>query len=236
MSDLPALALLAGGLATRMRPLTKKIPKSMLEVAGKPFIHHQLALFHRRGIRRVVACIGYLGEQVRDYVGDGSSWGLTVEWSFDGPKLLGTGGALRQALPHLGENFFVTYGDSWLDISYADVCTAFLQSGQPGLMTVYRNEGRWDTSNIEYENGIIQRYDKRNRTEKMHYIDFGLQMLQRSVLEARPADESFDLATVYGQLVEQGRMAGFSIDHRFYEIGSREGLLETELLLKGKET
>ena len=232
MSDLPALALLAGGLATRMRPLTERIPKSMLAVAGKPFIDHQLALFHRRGIRKVVACIGYLGEQLHDHVGDGARWGLKVEWCFDGPKPLGTGGALRHALPYLGENFFVTYGDSWLDIPYVDVHAAFLRSGQPGLMTVYRNEGRWDITNIEFENGVIRRYDKKNRTEKMHYIDFGLQLLHRSALEDWPANESFDLASVYGRLVEHGRMAGFPVAHRFYEIGSREGLLETELLLK----
>jgi NDP-sugar pyrophosphorylase family protein len=235
MSGLPPLALLAGGLATRMRPLTETIPKSMLEVAGKPFLDHQLALFARQGVRDVVICAGYLGEQMQTFAADGARWGLSIVWSFDGGQLLGTGGALVQALPLLGEEFLVTYGDSYLEEPFAPVVDAFHASGQPALMTVFRNEGRYDTSNIEFENGQLKRYDKVNLTPAMHHIDYGLQVLKREVLAGRPAGEKFDLATVYRSLVEQGRMAGYETARRFHEIGSPQGLADLDAALKGQK-
>jgi len=149
------VAILAGGQATRLRPLTQHIPKALVEVAGRPFIDHQLALLRRHGARRVVICAGYLGEMIRDHVGDGRAFGLDVAYSFDGPspagvgRLLGTAGALVKALPQLGPAFFVLYGDSYLPCDYGAVQRAFLASGRPALMTVYRNEGQWDSSNVE---------------------------------------------------------------------------------------
>jgi NDP-sugar pyrophosphorylase family protein len=234
MSGMPPLALLAGGLATRMRPTTETIPKSMLEVAGKPFLDHQLALFSRQGVRRVVICAGYLGEQMQAFAGNGSRWGLSIAWSFDGDQLLGTGGALMRALPLLGEEFLVTYGDSYLDEPFGPVVDAFRASGQPGLMTVFRNEGRYDTSNIEFENGRLKRYDKSNLTPAMLHIDYGLQVLKREVLAGWPEARKFDLAAAYASLVEQGRMAGYETARRFHEIGSPQGLAALDELLKGK--
>src|SRR5436190_7833925 len=161
MTDMPPLALLAGGLATRLGDLTKQVPKAMVEVAGEPFIAHQLQLLRRERVPRVVICAAYLAEQIQAYVGDGSRFGLSVTYKIDGPKLLGTGGALRAALPELGDEFLVMYGDSWLDTAYAAVVEAFSNSGQPALMTVFRNEGQWDTSNVLFEPGRIRLHDMR---------------------------------------------------------------------------
>jgi NDP-sugar pyrophosphorylase family protein len=231
MTEMPPLALLAGGLATRLGELTKKVPKAMLEVAGEPFIAHQLRLMRREGVPRVVICVGYLAEQIEAYVGDGSRFGIPVSYKIDGPKLLGTGGALRAALPELGDAFLVMYGDSWLDTTYAPVVEAFRKSGQPALMTVFRNEGQWDTSNVWFENGRIRLYDKRERLPQMQHIDWGLGIIRAEALAARPADEPFDLAAVYSDLSRQGQLAGYEITTRFYEIGSAAGLKETDALL-----
>jgi NDP-sugar pyrophosphorylase family protein len=231
MSGMPPLALLAGGLATRLRPLTEQVPKAMLEVAGEPFIAHQLRLLRREGIERVVLCVGYLWQQIEAFVGDGARFGLSVEYHVDGPKLLGTGGALRGALTSLGEEFLVTYGDSWLDTAYRPVVDAFRASGKPALMTVFRNESQWDTSNIWFEDGRIRLYDKRQRLPQMRHIDWGLSMARAEILAARPADAWFDLAEVYSDLSRAGEVAGYEVKTRFYEIGSADGLHETDALL-----
>ena len=176
------VAILAGGLATRLRPLTEKIPKVLLPVAGKPFLAHQLELLRGQGIRHAVLCLGYLGEMVTRQFGDGHDWGMHLEYSFDGPTLLGTGGALRQALPKLGEKFFVLYGDSYLTANFGLVAEAFDRSGQRGLMTVFRNEGLYDTSNVLFRDGRIVTYDKQARLPEMRHIDYGLSFSARRSL------------------------------------------------------
>jgi len=226
------VAILAGGLATRLRPITEKIPKSLVSVAGEPFLAHQLRLLHSRGVRKAVMCVGYLGEMIEQEVGDGAAFGIELRYSFDGPKLLGTGGALRQALPMLGEEFFVLYGDSYLPIDYAAVLETFHASGQPGLMTVFRNEGAWDTSNVHFENGRIVRYDKRERSPEMRHIDYGLGVFRSSVFAERPAGEAFDLADVQRGLVAKDALAGHEVFQRFYEVGSHAGLAELETILR----
>ena len=233
MTHMPPVALLAGGLATRLRPLTEQVPKAMLEVAGEPFIAHQLRLLRRENISRAVICAGYLAQQISDYVGDGSRFGLSVDYKIDGPRLLGTGGALRAALDLLGEEFMVMYGDSWLDIPYPPVVEAFRASRAPALMTVFRNEGQWDSSNVWFEDGRIRLYDKRKRLAEMHHIDWGLGMVRADALAARPADAPFDLADVYSELSRSGQLASYEVTTRFYEIGSIEGLRETDALLRG---
>ena len=230
--DFP-VAILAGGLATRLRPLTEKVPKVLLPIAGKAFLAHQLELLRGQGIQRVVLCLGYLGEKVVEEFGDGSAYGVWLEYSFDGPKLLGTGGALRQALPKLGEKFFVLYGDSYLTVPFAPIAEAFIKSGKRGLMTVYRNEGLYDTSNVVFRDGRIVVYDKKARLPEMRHIDYGLSLFRSEVFEEWPADEPFDLAEVMGRLVAANDLAGFEVGERFYEIGSREGLEELEALLGG---
>ena len=228
------LALLAGGQATRLRPITERIPKSMVEVAGEPFIAHQLRLLARQGIATVVLCTGHLAGQIQDYAGDGSRFGLRVAYSPDGPTLLGTGGALKKALPLLGESFFVMYGDSYLDTAFAPIEQAFLQSGQPALMTVYRNENRWDTSNVEFSGGVVVRYDKKDRTPAMRFIDYGLGVISSAMLKDWPAQTAFDVADVYRALAEKRQLAGYEVRERFYEIGSHAGLKETDEYLRQK--
>lgn len=232
MSEMPPLALLAGGLATRLRPLTEKLPKSMLDVAGEPFIAHQLRLFRRKGVERVVVCTGYLGGMIEGFVGDGARFGLSVAYSFDGPRLLGTGGALRKAAPLLGGEFLVVYGDSWLDADYAAAVAAFRASDKRALMTVFRNEDAWDKSNVEFDGSVIRRYDKRVKTPAMQHIDWGLGVLGPRAFDGWEHAEAFDLADVYTRLAEHGELAGFEVKERFYEIGSPEGLKETDALLR----
>jgi N-acetyl-alpha-D-muramate 1-phosphate uridylyltransferase len=228
------VAILAGGLATRLRPLTEKIPKVLLPVAGKPFLGHQLELLRGQGIRRVILCLGHLGEMVMNEFGDGRAYGVELDYSFDGPKLLGTGGALRQALPKLGEKFFVLYGDSYLMTPFAPIAEAFERSGKRGLMTVYRNLGLYDTSNVVFRHGQIVTYDKKVRLPEMLHIDYGLSLFRGSVFSEWPAGQAFDLANVMTRLVAQHDLAGFEVPERFYEIGSHAGLAELEALLSSK--
>ena len=230
MSTVPA-AVLAGGLATRLRPATETIPKALVDVAGQPFIRHQLALLGRHGIRRVVLCLGYRGEQVEAEVGDGSAMGLEIRYAYDGQRLLGTGGALRAAAPLLGDVFWVLYGDSYMDIDYAAVLERFQQGDALGLMTVIRNEDRWDASNVDFSDGTLRRYDKRARTAEMRHIDSGAARLRRPALQRIPEGQSFDLADLYRDLVREGKMIGYEVDRRFYEIGTPEGLAETRAFL-----
>ena len=226
------VAILAGGLATRLRPLTEKIPKALIEINGEPFIAHQLRLLAGRGIGRVVLCLGYLGEMVRDYVGDGARFGISADYCFDGPTLRGTAGAIHQALPLLGESFFVVYGDSYLPCDYAAVERSFRGSGKTALMTVFRNDGLWDSSNVEFTEGRIVAYDKKNRTPRMHYIDYGLGALHRRAFDGLAAGSVCDLAALYQDLLARGELAAFEAERRFYEIGSREGIRELAEVLK----
>src|SRR2546429_3111881 len=187
LADWP-VAILAGGLSTRLRPATDKTPKALLSVAGEPFLVHQLRLLHSEGFRNIVICVGYLGETVQTKIGDGKALGLHIDYSFDGPTLLGTGGALKRALPRLGEKFLVVYGDSYMPVDYAAIVQAFVESGKPALMTVFQNEGRWDASNLWFDRGEIRRYDKKLRTTEMRHIDYGIAVLSRSVFDSFSGD------------------------------------------------
>ena len=231
LSQIP-VAILAGGLATRLRPITEKIPKSLIPVAGEPFLAHQLELLESRGIQRAVLCVGYLGEMIRRDFGDGGKYGVKLDYSLDGDKLLGTGGAIKRALPLLGEEFFVLYGDSYLPVDYAPIADFFQRSGKPGCMTVYRNEGKYDTSNVVFAGGEIKVYDKKAKLPEMRHIDYGLSLFKRSAFDAFPAGQPFDLAEVMGKLVQEKQLAGYEVRERFYEIGSPAGLAELEVLLK----
>jgi NDP-sugar pyrophosphorylase family protein len=225
------VAILAGGLATRLRPITEKIPKSLVPIVDRPFLAHQLEWLYSRGIRRAVLCIGYLGEIIQRDFGN-EKYGIKLDYSLDGPKLLGTGGAIKRALPLLGEEFFVLYGDSYLPIDYAPIADFFHRSGKLGLMTVFRNEGKFDTSNVVFNNGEIKIYDKKNKLPEMQHIDYGLSLFKASVFDAYPTDQVFDLAEVMGRLVREKQLAGYEVTERFYEIGSPAGLAELELKLK----
>lgn len=221
------VAILAGGLATRLLPVTQKIPKSLVDVAGKPFVERQINYLQKQGITHVVLCLGYLGEQVKEIIGDGSAFGLDVRYSWDGPRLLGTGGALRQALPLLGEHFFVFYGDSYLPIDFRAVERDFSASGKPALMTVLKNHDQWDKSNVLFQDGYIVEYNKRTPRPEMEHIDYGLCILSASTLVNTPIGEHFDVADIYHDLSVRGLLTGCEVFERFYEIGSHKGLNET---------
>lgn len=229
------VAILAGGLATRLRPITETIPKALIEIAGEPFINHQLRCLKKQGISSVVLCIGYLGEMIKSVVGDGSQFGLQVRYSFDGPKLLGTGGAINAALPLLGSQFYIFYGDSYLPIEFEPVEKAYFSSKKLGLMTVLRNNNQWDKSNVIYENGLLVEYNKEIVKSDMSYIDYGLGILRADVFATYPERESFDLSKVYNDLSLKNQLFGFEVQNRFYEIGSHQGIVETEEYLKFKE-
>ena len=226
------VAILAGGLATRLRPITEKIPKALVQVAGKPFVFHQLDWLQRQKVQRVVLCVGYLGEMIRKQVGSGERWGIEIKYSLDGEKLLGTGGALKKAMPLLGKAFFVFYGDSFLPIHFLPVETAYKASGKPALMTFLKNQGRWDRSNVEAVNGKLVSYNKKNPSPSAEHIDYGLGILSAEVLKGRSKTDAFDLADVYQELSQKGDLASLEVVHRFYEIGSKEGLAETEKFLR----
>lgn len=224
------VAILAGGLATRLHPITETIPKALVDVAGKPFIHHQLELLRAAGIQRVVLCVAHLAEQLEAALGDGSRFGVELRYSHD--ELLGTGGALRQALPLLGERFLVLYGDSYLRCDYQAIARTFIESGKLGLMTVYRNDGKFDASNVIYRDGQIVTYDKtRGRTDMTH-IDYGLGALHRDAFAGSRDGERLDLVAIYQALLARGELAGYEVHERFYEIGSPAGLAETRKLLE----
>jgi NDP-sugar pyrophosphorylase family protein len=222
------VAILAGGLATRLSPVTEKVPKSLIEIAGRPFVTYQVELLRRNGLIEVVFCVGNLGDILEEFLGDGSRFGVSIHYSYDGPTLLGTGGALRKALPLLRESFFVLYGDSYLECDYAAVEKAFLKAGSLGLMTVMQNGGKWDRSNVTFRNGQIIQYDKQNPSPNMQYIDYGLGALKAAALDSYPPSVNFDLETVYKNLISQGQLAAFEVTQRFYEIGSPQGILDLE--------
>ena len=186
------VAILVGGLAMRLRPLTEDIPKALIPINGKPFIAHQLELLKSKDFQDVVICAWYKGEQIEEFAGNGSRFGLNIHYSYDGPEPLGTGGAVRKALPLLGEAFFVLYGDSYLPIDYSKVETAFHESGKDALMTVYRNRDEGDSSNVHFENGRILVYSKVDRSKHMQHIDYGLGAFKSSALEPFPAAQKHD--------------------------------------------
>jgi N-acetyl-alpha-D-muramate 1-phosphate uridylyltransferase len=230
LSEIP-VAILAGGRATRLGPLVADRPKAMIAVAGRPFVDHQLALLQRKGVRQVVFCVGHLGDQIEAHVGDGSRYGLAVTYAYDGERLLGTGGAVRRALPLLGQLFYVVYGDAYLDIDYASVLAHFLARPEPALMTIYHNGRRWDTSNVVFRDGRIVRYDKRRPDPEMMYIDYGASLYRAVALERIPPDEPYDLGDLTNELAAQGLLAGYEVTQRFYEVGSVAGIRDTEAYL-----
>lgn len=223
--------ILAGGLATRLQPITHSIPKALVEVAGKPFIEHQLLLLKANGVHDVIILAWYKGEMIRDFVQDGKRYGMDVVYVFDGPKPLGTGGAIRKALTIMNGPFFSLYGDSYLPCDYEAIQSYFDEHQKPALMTIYPNHGQWDDSNVEIVNGKIFAYDKNNPTQRMNYIDYGLGLFQPEVFKPLAEDEPFDLADIYRKLIIEYNLLPYVVHERFYEIGSFEGLQELDALL-----
>jgi N-acetyl-alpha-D-muramate 1-phosphate uridylyltransferase len=230
--------ILAGGIGIRLRPLTEETPKALLPVRGRPFADWQLRLLAEQGVERVLYSIGYRGEMIREFVGDGERWGLEVGYVDEGDELRGTGGALRLALDEgaLEEAFFVLYGDSYLPADLRPIESAWEQTELPALMTVFRNEDQWDRSNAIYRDGLVVLFDKDRPPDsaaEMHWIDYGLSVLSREVIAERvPPDVGVtDLADLMRELSREGKLAGFEVSERFYEAGSPEGLRDLEQYL-----
>jgi NDP-sugar pyrophosphorylase family protein len=224
--------ILAGGLGTRMRPLTETCPKTLLPAGGRPFAWHQLQWLAAQGITEVIYSIGHQGDMIRRHWAQEPSPVPSIRYVDEGERLLGTAGALRLAREQgvLNESFFVIYGDSFLPVEAAPIWRAFHASGQPALMTVLRNEGRWDRSNVIYQPGRVVLYDKAG-APGMQYIDYGLSCFRRDLLDVAHSD----LAGVFHDLSLQGRLAGFQVHERFYEIGSPAGLRDFEQYLETRE-
>jgi N-acetyl-alpha-D-muramate 1-phosphate uridylyltransferase len=231
------VVILAGGLGTRMARFTTAMPKALIPVCGRPFIDWQLRLLASQGVGEVLLCVGHLGQAIETFVGDGQEWGLSVQYSWERGELLGTGGALRHAAERglLAKSFAVTYGDSYLDVNLDRVGMAFADSGRPGLMTVYRNDGRFDRSNADLVDGQVF-YDKAAAGDpRLRYVDYGLSMLSRDELVRRvPALGPSDLAEFLHSLSAEGQLAGYLVERRFYEIGSEAGLADLEAYLCGR--
>ena len=230
MSALPTVCILAGGRGRRLGPRVNDVPKPLLEVGGKPFLLHQLRLLARHGAARVVLCVGYLGERIRDRIGS-RRFGLRIEYSFDAPGLDGTLGAIRRAQTLLGDRFLVLYGDTYLRLDYRAAADEWLRSGCLGLMVVLRNDGKWDESNTVYADGRVIEHDKWTRTSRMRWIDYGLGGLNAEALDQVPVSER-DLASLYKRLAELGELCGYEARERFYEIGRPESLAEADAFLR----
>ena len=228
------VVILAGGLGTRLGALGARQPKALMPVLGRPFLAHVFALLQHQGLTRFLLLVGHRGEQIEQEFGAGAHLGLDLRYLSDGPQLLGTGGALRAALPLLEPEFLVLYGDTFLDIDYQAVIAAFRASGKPALMTVFRNQKQFDTSNVIFRDGVLVRYSKRDRVPEMDHIDYGLAALRREIIAELPEGEPADLADLYTRLVAEGRMVGCEVFQRFYEIGTPAALAETEEHLRAR--
>ena len=220
------VAILAGGLAKRLKKNTFNKPKALIDIAGKPFISRQLSYLSNQNIKDIVICTAHLGNQIKDYVGDGSRYNLKVSYSDDGDKLLGTGGSLKKASRILGENFFILYGDSFLPINFSLVEKAYFRQKKPALMTVFKNNDHGDKSNVYFKNKCAL-YNKKNPQKNMNYIDYGLNVVKSTIFYNFPSNKMFDLSDVFEDLSKKNLLAGLEIYERFYEIGSINGLNDT---------
>ena len=225
------MVILAGGLGTRLRPLTNRLPKCQVPVEGRPFLEHQLELLSRRGVRDIVLCVGYLGEVVLGHFGDGHRFGVNIVYAWERDGLLGTAGALKNATPLLDSEFFVSYGDSYLLLDYRDIMRRFRQSEALGMMAVYRNCDRLERSNVALRDGWVAAYDKTTRLPGMVYINEGLSVLRRRALRLIPDRIPFSQEQFYQLLIRRGQLQAYETEQRFYEVGSPQGLEEFRQLM-----
>ncbi len=229
--------ILAGGLGTRISSVSAGLPKSLIPVLGRPFLDYQLTWLAAQGIKAVVLALGFKAELIRNFTGDGRKWGLDICFVDDGNRPLGTAGAIRQAVDHnlMDDAFFVLYGDSYLDIELSSLWRQHQKSAQPTL-AVFRNDGKWDTSNVLMEKNKIKLYEKNSPDRdklRMNYIDYGVSLLTRaSILDHVPADQNYDLATLFHKLSLSRNLNAVVAARRFYEIGSPDGLADLERHLK----
>lgn len=228
--------ILAGGLGTRLKPLTERVPKVMIPVKGKPFLEYQLKTLRENGIRDIVLCTGYLGEQIESYFGNGSNMRLAIKYSREENRLLGTGGALKQAQDLLDDHFFVINGDSYFLLDFREVEKSFIERNKKAITVVYDNgEDTGVKNNIELgENLTIARYDKENFDPQLNYVEVGVEILKRELLDIIPAGCPVSLEKgLYPALIRQGELAAYITKQRFYDIGTLEQMSAFEIFLEG---
>ena len=218
------IVILAGGLGTRLRPLTERLPKCLVPVNGRPFLEYQLELLSRRGVRDIVLCVGYLGEAVLEHFGPGHRFGVNIVYSWERDGLLGTAGALKQAEPLLEPEFFVTYGDSYLLLDYREIVRRFRESPALGMMVIYRNYDRLELSNVVARDGQVVAYDKTTRLPGMVYVNEGLSVLRRRALRLIPDGEPVSQEEFYQVLIARRELLAYETQQRFYEVGSLRGI------------
>lgn len=223
--------VLAGGLGTRLGKLTKKTPKIMVKINSIPFIDYQLSHFYDNGITNIIYCLGHYQDQVCDYIESKKISKIKIQYAFETDQLLGTGGAIKNAL-HLAEDkFIVQYGDSFLPIKYADIYNHFIRSNKSALMTIYKNKHKHDRSNIYFNGKKIMDYEKlSNHNIKYEYIDYGCSLFKKKVF-SDIKEKEFDLSNVFKKLVHDDDLDHFTTMHRFYEIGSHSGIKEFQIYL-----
>ncbi len=225
------IAILAGGLSTRLRPITNSTPKAMVPINGIPFIDYQLHYLKHQGIEKVVLCLGYLGKMIENHVACGAQYGLNITYSYDGDNYLGTGGAIIKALDLLDEHFFILYGDSFLPIQFKNIQNTFLANQYPALMTIYKNKNQGDKSNVRLKSSNLIEYNKKNPTDDMHYIDYGLSIISKDIFMDLPPHTFLDLADIFFDLSIHQQLSGIDTHTPFYEIGTPEGLHRTQKFL-----
>ena len=228
------IVILCGGKATRLYPLTKKIPKSMMRFEGKPFLEQQLDLLKKNRIFDVVLCVGYKAEQIKKYFGDGKNFGVEIKYSSDKKKLLGTGGALKKAENLLEDSFLVMWGDSYLPFNFQKAIKFFKKSNKPGMMIVFKNLNKYEPSNVEVKNNLVKSYSKKRKTKKMKYIDYGISIYRKEVLKYLPKNQVCDLTKLQQALIKKRQLLAYPAEKRFYQIGSPDGLEELKNYIKRK--
>ena len=220
------MIILCGGLATRLGKITKNIPKSMVKIKNKPFLEYQIEILKKRSIKDIVLCVGHLSDQIEQYFGNGENFGVNIKYSYDGDKQLGPIGALKNAEDLLKEDFFIMYGDSYIDVDFQQISSFFKKHDKLGLMVVYKNFNKYDKSNLIIKDNIIIAYGEKERTEDMVYIDYGTSILSKKSMKLIPKNTFYSTGQLFTDLISKGELIAFEVKNRFYHIGNPDALEE----------
>ncbi len=217
------IAILCGGLATRLAPLSTHTPKSMIKIHGKPFLEYQINTLKKNKITNIVLCVGHLADQIIDYFGNGKKFNVHITYSHDGKTPLGPAGALKKAADKLENIFFTLYGDSYVFLNFQKIYNHFSTTKNLAMMTVFQNHDKYDTSNIVVKNNKVIKYNK-NKTPDMTYIDYGVSIFRKQTLHLIPHNTFFTTKDLYTKLVEKNELQAYPVTKRFYHIGTPEAL------------
>ncbi len=226
------VAILAGGLATRLGDLTRNQPKSMVKIWGEPLLEYQLELLKRGGIKDIVLCVSHMGEQIERHFGNGREYGVNIKYSVE-DKLLGTAGALKKAETLLNDIFFTIYGDSYVFVDFPAAMRYFKSQKKLALMTVYKNYDRYDRSNTAVEGNLVKKFSKKEKTKDIIYIEYGANIFRKGVMKMIPENQFHSLEELFPHLIEMDELLAFDVKERFYEIGSSQGLKEFKEYIQG---